>query len=207
MMDDAPLNPALLPAGFVDLLPPQAEAEADGIEALMAVFGTHGYERVRPPLMEFEAGLLSGSGAALAEQAFRLMDPDTRRMMAVRPDSTPQIARIASTRLADAPRPLRLSYAGPCVLVTGSGRESARQISQAGIELIGPDSPEADAEIVAVAAEALERLGTGRVSFDLTMPPLVPALLADQPLDDATRRALLHALDRKDAAAVAQHGG
>ncbi|MCT6855268.1 MAG: ATP phosphoribosyltransferase regulatory subunit, partial [Bombella apis] len=87
-------NPALLPMGFVDLLPAEAEAEARGLAAVMDVFSCHGYERVRPPLLEFEASLLSGSGAALAEQSFRLLDPSSHRMMALRPDMTTQIARI-----------------------------------------------------------------------------------------------------------------
>ncbi|WP_373318662.1 ATP phosphoribosyltransferase regulatory subunit [Gluconacetobacter azotocaptans] len=207
MTDDPPPNPALLPAGFVDLLPPDAEAEAAGMEALMRVFAAHGYSRVKPPLLEFEDTLLSGSGAAVAEQAFRLMDPDTRRMMALRPDITPQIARIAATRLADAPRPLRLSYAGLCVLASGGARESDRQISQAGIELIGPDSPEADAEIVALGAEGLAALGVPDVSFDLTMPPLAPALMAEIDYVPDERLALMRALDRKDAAAVARLAG
>ncbi|WP_323991332.1 ATP phosphoribosyltransferase regulatory subunit [Nguyenibacter sp. L1] len=207
MTDDPPFNPALLPAGFVDLLPTDAEAEAAGMEDLMRVFASHGYSRVRPPLLEFEDTLLSGSGAAVAEQAFRLMDPDTRRMMALRPDITPQIARIAATRMADAPRPLRLSYAGPCVLAGGGARESDRQISQAGIELIGPDSPQADAEIVALGAEGLAVLGVPGVSFDLTMPSLVPALIGEGGYGPADRQALMRALDRKDSAAVARLAG
>lgn len=207
MTDDPPPNPALLPAGFVDLLPSDAEAEAAGMESLMQVFASHGYSRVKPPLLEFEDTLLSGSGAAVAEQAFRLMDPDTRRMMALRPDITPQIARIAATRLADAPRPLRLSYTGLCVQASGGARESDRQISQAGIELIGPDTPEADAEVVALGAEALAVLGVPGVSFDLTMPPLAPALIAEVGFTPAERQALMRALDRKDAAAVAKLAG
>ncbi|MGI4746369.1 MAG: ATP phosphoribosyltransferase regulatory subunit [Janthinobacterium lividum] len=200
-------NPALLPAGLRDLLPPDAESEALGVEALMSVFASHGYERVKPPLLEFEDSLLSGSGAAVAEQTFRLMDPDTHRMMGLRPDMTPQVARIAATRLVNSPRPLRLSYTGACVQLHGGSLSSDRQVSQAGIELIGPDSPEADAEMVAVGAEALAVLGVPRVSFDLTLPPLAPALIEEAGLPLADRALLLRALDRKDAADVTRYGG
>ncbi|GBQ45022.1 ATP phosphoribosyltransferase regulatory subunit [Komagataeibacter sucrofermentans] len=207
MTDVPPFNPALLPAGFVDRLPPEAEAEAAGVETLMRVFAAHGYDRVTPPLLEFETTLLSGSGAAVAAQTFRLMDPDTRRMMALRPDMTPQIARIAATRLPDMPRPLRLSYAGPCVLMASNRGEGDRQISQAGVELIGPDGPHADAEIVALAAECLATLQVRGVSFDLTMPALTTALLDAGGFEGPVRSTLMRALDRKDAAAVARHGG
>ena len=206
-MTDEPPNPALLPAGLRDLLPPDAETEASAVEALMEVFAAHGYQRVKPPLLEFEDSLLAGSGAAVAEQTFRLMDPDSQRMMGLRADTTPQVARIAATRLVHAPRPLRLSYAGQCLRVRGSQIAPDRQVGQAGIELIGHDSPEADAEIVLVAAEALAAVGLSRVSFDLTLPMLTPTLMDEAGIDGAQRVALARALDRKDAAEVAVHGG
>jgi ATP phosphoribosyltransferase regulatory subunit len=207
MTDDPPPNPALLPAGLRDLLPPDAETEASAVEALMTVFAAHGYQRVKPPLLEFEDSLLAGSGVAVADQTFRLMDPDSHRMMGLRADTTPQIARIATTRLGTAPRPLRLSYAGQCLRVRGSQIAPDRQVAQAGVELIGYDSPEADAETVVVAAEALAAVGLTRVSFDLTLPMLVPSLLDDFGLTGSDRAALARALDRKDAAAVTRHGG
>ena len=207
MTDDLPTNLALLPAGLRDLLPPDAETEASAVESLMDVFASHGYQRVQPPLLEFEDSLLAGSGSAGAEQTFRLMDPDSQRMMGLRADTTPQVARIATTRLARAPRPLRLSYAGQCLRVRGTQLAPDRQIAQAGIELIGQDSPEADAEIVLVAAEALAAVGLTRVSFDLTLPMLTPTLMDDAGITGTERAALARALDRKDAAAVADHGG
>ncbi|HYZ22244.1 MAG TPA: ATP phosphoribosyltransferase regulatory subunit [Rhodopila sp.] len=207
MTDDLPPNPALLPAGLRDLLPPEAETEAAAVEMLMNVFAAHGYQRVKPPLLEFEDSLLAGSGAAVAEQTFRLMDPDSQRMMGLRADTTPQVARIAMTRLAGAPRPLRLSYAGQCLRVRGSQIAPERQVAQAGIELIGPDSAAADAETVVVAAEALATVGLTRVSFDLTLPMLVPSLLDHAGIQGTERALLARALDRKDAAAVARHGG
>ena len=206
MDDPAPLHPALLPAGLRDLLPPDAQTEAASVETLMAVFADHGYLRVKPPLMEFEDSLLAGAGAALSDQVFRVMDPDSHRMMALRADMTPQVARIAATRLAAAPRPLRLSYAGQCIRVRAQ-RETDRQVPQAGIELIGADSAQADAEAMLVAAEALSALGLTRLSLDLTLPTLAPALLDAAGVDGAHRQALARALDRKDAAAVAEHGG
>jgi ATP phosphoribosyltransferase regulatory subunit len=207
MTDDLPPSPALLPAGLRDLLPPDAETEAAAVAALMAAFSAHGYQRVKPPLLEFEDGLLAGPGAATAEQTFRLMDPDTHRMMGLRADMTPQIARIATTRLAGAARPLRLSYAGQCLRVRGTQLAPERQVAQAGIELIGPDSAAADAEMVLVGAEALAALGLTRLSFDLTMPPLVEKLIEEAGVPPVHRAPLSRALDRKDAAAVGAHGG
>jgi ATP phosphoribosyltransferase regulatory subunit len=206
MTDELP-NPALLPAGLRDLLPPDAETEASAVEALMEVFAAHGYQRVKPPMLEFEDSLLAGSGAAVAEQTFRLMDPDSQRMMGLRADTTPQVARIATTRLVNVPRPLRLSYAGQCLRVRGSQIAPDRQVGQTGIELIGHDSPEADAEIVLVAAEALAAVGLSRVSFDLTLPMLTPTLIDEAGITGNARNALARALDRKDAAEVAAHGG
>ena len=207
MTEDLPPNPALLPTGLVDLLPPHAEAEAIAVGRLMKMFHSHGYQRVKPPLVEFVDGLLAGTGAAMADQTFRLMDPDTHRMLGLRADMTPQIARIAGTRLAGHPRPLRLSYAGQCLRVRGSQIDPDRQVAQAGIELIGPDTPNADAEMVLLAAEALAGLGLDRISIDLTMPRLAPALLDEAGIAGPARTALTHALDRKDSAVVAEHGG
>ncbi len=209
MPDTVPdaMAPALLPAGLRDLLPPDADTEALAVETVMAAFAAHGYERIKPPLIEFEDGLLAGSGAATADQIFRLMDPDSHRMMGLRADMTPQVARIATTRLSGAARPLRLSYAGQCLRVRGSQIAPDRQVAQAGIELIGCDSLAADAEMVLVAAEALAALGLTRVSFDLTLPRLAPVLLDEAGIAGPARQALLRALDRKDAAAVHQHGG
>ena len=207
MTDDPPPNPALLPAGLRDLLPPDAETEAASVETLMATFAAHGYQRVKPPLLEFEDGLLAGTGAATAEQTFRLMDPESHRMMGLRADMTPQVARIATSRLAHAPRPLRLCYAGQCLRVRATHLAPDRQLAQAGIELIGADSPAADAEMVLVGAEALAALGLTRVSFDLTLPPLVPALIEAAGIPPDRRAPLARALDRKDAAAVGLLGG
>jgi ATP phosphoribosyltransferase regulatory subunit len=204
-MNESLPHPALLPAGLYDVLPPEAELEAKSIAGIMDCFAAHGYQRVQPPLLEFEDSLFAGGGAATAEQTFRLMDPDSQRMMGLRADTTPQIARLATTRLAGAPRPLRLAYAGQCLRVRGSHLMPERQISQAGIELIGNDTAEADAEIILAAAAALAAIGLTNISFDLTVPRLVLHLLESLPV--AERPALARALDRKDNAEVARLGG
>src|SRR5260370_41794176 len=109
-MNDAP-HPALLPAGLYDLLPPEAEIEAEVTARLMGVLAAHGYERVKPPLVEFEETLLSEAGATMASDTFRTMDPASHRMIGGRADMTPQVARIAATRRAHRPPPPPPSYA------------------------------------------------------------------------------------------------
>ncbi len=198
---------ALLPAGLRDVLPPDAGFEAGVAERLLATFASWGYERVKPPLVEFEDGLLAGAGAAMAGATFRLMDPASQRMMGVRADITPQIERIATTRLGAAPRPLRLSYAGEVLCVAASQLRPERQFVQVGAELIGASAAAADAEVVVLAAEALAEVGVGPLSIDLTAPTLAPAVCDGLGLDTEAAALARAALDRKDAAAVADVGG
>jgi ATP phosphoribosyltransferase regulatory subunit len=205
-MNDMP-HPALLPAGLYDLLPPEAEIEAEVTARLIGVLARHGYERVKPPLVEFEETLLSGAGGAMANDTFRTMDPISHRMVGVRADMTPQVARIAATRLSDRPRPLRLSYAGQVLRVKGSQMRPERQIGQVGAELIGAGGPAADVEVIAVAGEALEAVGVPHLSVDITLPTLVPAIAEAYDIAGERAAALRAALDRKDAAAVARLAG
>ena len=196
-------NKGLLPAGLADDLPPEADIEAETVTALMATFRAHGYERVKPPLIEFEESLLEGPGAALAQQLFRVMDPQSQRMLGLRADMTVQVARIAATRLGARPRPLRLSYSGQVLRTRGSQLRPERQFSQAGFELIGSDSLQADVEAILLAAEALQGAGAKNLSIDLTVPHLVGVLAAEAGIEGARLAQLRDALDRKDAAALA----
>jgi ATP phosphoribosyltransferase regulatory subunit len=205
-MNDA-LHPALLPTGLYDLLPPEAELEAEVTARLMGVLASHGYERVKPPLVEFEGTLLAGAGAAMASDTFRTMDPTSHRMVGVRADMTPQVARIAATRLGHRARPLRLSYAGQVLRVKGSEVRPERQFGQVGGELIGAEGPAADVEAIAVAGEALAAVGVPNLSVDVTVPTLVPAVVEAFGIVGERAAALRAALDHKDVAGVAALAG
>ncbi len=198
---------ALLPAGLRDILPGEAAFEAGIRERLASAFSARGYDRVKPPLVEFEDSLMSGAGAAVSADTFRLMDPVSQRMMGIRADMTTQVARIALTRLGDAPRPLRLAYTGEVLRVRGTQLRPERQVAQVGAELIGTGNAAADIEIVALALESLAEIGVPNLSVDLTVPPLVPALIETLSLDPDAVAALREALDSKDVAAVRQLGG
>lgn len=193
---------ALLPAGLTDGLPPNAAFEIETRERLVAAFVARGFDRIAPPLVEFEDNLLTGTGAAMAAQTFRLMDPISQRMMGLRADITPQAARIATTRLSHEPRPLRLCYGGEVLRIRGSQLRPERQFSQAGAELIGSTDPRADAEMVLMAAETLRMLGIEDIKVDLCQPTLVPHVMADMSFDPDAAAAMRAALDAKDAAEV-----
>jgi len=194
----------LLPAGLADLLPPDAAREARAVDIAIERFAAFGYERVKPPLVEFEESLLGGPGAALASQTFRLMDPVSQRMMGVRPDMTVQVARIAVTRLKHEPRPLRLSYGGNVIRVRGNALKPERQFAQVGCELLGVDTAAADAEAVLLAVDALRAIGVAELTIDLNLPTLVAAVAAGLKLEAEPVRRLRRALDRKDEAAIAK---
>jgi ATP phosphoribosyltransferase regulatory subunit len=195
----------LLPAGLADMLPPAARQESALSETLMRVFGANGYLQVKPPLIEFEEHLLEGSGAALASKMFRVMDPVSHRMMGIRTDITLQVARIATTRMKQDPRPLRLSYAGQVLRVYGSQLRPERQFAQAGVELIGSTEITADAELILLVREALIALEIKDFSLDLTLPNLVPTICKELDIDPDQALAARESLDHKDAAELTKY--
>lgn len=205
-MNDAATR-ALLPEGLHDTLAPRAELESATVASLLACFAGQGYQQVAPPLVEFEDSLLAGVGAAEGRRMFRLMDPASHRMMGVRTDMTTQVARIATTRLAAAPRPLRLCYAGQVLRVESGKLRSEREFGQAGIELIGTASTGAEAEVLLLAAEAMGAAGATDFTVDLTVPTLVPSVAAGLGLDAAQAAVAREALDEKDMAGLAAFAG
>lgn len=204
-MNDLP-DKALLPTGMQDGLPPEAANEARTAQRLVSSLDAWGYARVKPPLLEFEENLLFGSGKVMAAQAFRVQDPVSQRMMALRPDMTLQVARIAHSRLSNSPRPLRLAYSGQVVRVKGSQLRPERQIGQVGAELIGATGPAADVEVILMAVDALQGVGVEDLSIDLGLPTLGPAIIETLALEQKTQRDLNTALERKDAAGVSALG-
>lgn len=205
-MIDGP-SKTLLPDGLRDVLPPEATREASVVRGLIDRFRASAYRRVEPPLVEFEDSLLDGAGIATAPHTFRLMDPVSQRMMGVRADMTTQVARIASSRLGKTARPLRLCYAGPVLRVRGSQLSPERQITQAGCELIGADVPDADAELIVLAADALKTVSAENLSVDIGLPTLVPIVLESLSLSAEEKAVAAQALDRKDAREIVQLGG
>ncbi len=198
---------ALLPEGLRDRLPPQAEAAAAMLRAALDAIRAHGYERVAPPLAEYEESLAGRLKAGTARDLLRVVDPLSQRTLALRPDITTQVGRIAATRLAHRPRPLRLSYGGPVVKLRASQLRPEREMTQIGAELIGRDSAAAAAEIVALAVEALSAAGGTGITVDLTLPDLVETLAAGPlPLAADQVASVRALLDAKDAGGLSAAG-
>ena len=193
---------ALLPEGFRDRLPPFADAAAALEARVLEAARLHGYERVDPPLAEFAEGLATRLKAGGLHDAVRFVDPVSQRTLAVRPDITAQVARIAATRMGHHPRPVRLSYAGSVLKLRASQLAPAREQRQIGCELVGLDSVAAAREVVTVAVDALEAAGVADISIDFTLPDLVDTL-AEGGLPVADLAPLRDRLDAKDAGAVA----
>jgi ATP phosphoribosyltransferase regulatory subunit len=197
--------PPQLPEGLRDRLPQQAEAASRVTRALVDAMRSHGYGRIAPPLAEFRE-TLGGDDDRGSRDLLRFTDPVSQRTLALRPDITRQVGRIATSLLAHVPRPLRLCYAGQVVKLRATQLRPAREMLQVGAELIGSDSVAAAREIVTVAIDALEAAGIGRVTLDFTLPDVV-GLLASGPLPvEADVDDLRDALDAKDAGALARLG-
>jgi ATP phosphoribosyltransferase regulatory subunit len=198
----------LLPEGLEDRLPQDTAAATRITRALMDVLDSHGYDRVQPPSIEFERSLASRMAGIQTRRMVRFVDPASLRMMALRSDMTPQVGRIAVTRMKNVARPLRLAYAGQVVSLKGDGLDPTRERLQIGAELIGHAGVAAAGEVVAVAIEALQAAGATGISVDFTLPDLVDALSTGPwPLAPAQLAAVRRELDAKDAGALVQAGG
>jgi ATP phosphoribosyltransferase regulatory subunit len=140
-------------------LPAAAAARRRVERTALDAFRSWGYEEIITPLFEYLDVITPGLGPGLADKVYTVADRSTGRVMVLRPDITPQIARMAATVLRDSPRPLRLCYGANVFRYEDEHAGHEREIFQLGAELIGPSDPSADAELLALAVDVLARLG------------------------------------------------
>lgn len=188
-----------LPKGVRDFLPLKA-AKAEYLQQqLRQVFARWGFRPVITPQLEFLDVLEKGLGEGLRERSFRFDDRQSGRLVAFPPDMTPQIARIVATRMRERPLPLRLSYSGRVLRHTEQQAGKDRDIFQTGVELIGLDSPEADAEMIAMAIEALKAVGAEDFTIDIGQVDFFHGVMAGLPLEGQLADQVADAILRKDS--------
>ncbi len=196
----------LLPEHIVDVLPAEARAIERLRRGILDLFESHGYELVAPPLLEYVESLLSGSGRDLDLVTFKLVDQLSGRMMGVRADHTPQVARIDS-HLLNRQGVARLCYCGSVLHTVPAGMTKMREPIQIGAELYGHSGLEADLEIVQLLIAALKKAGIARIHLDLGHPSIYRALTEKSGLNAEDSEALFHAVQQKDAPAARELGG
>src|SRR5262245_60470559 len=148
-----------IPRGTRVLLPVMAAKKRRLEELLLTVFLRWGFQEVVLPTFEYMDVLTLGLGEAYKERMFKLEERRTGRMLSLRPDITTQIAKLSATLLKDQPRPLRFCYLANIFRHNESKTRNLQELYQAGVELIGLESPEADAEMIAIAVECMQEVG------------------------------------------------
>ena len=193
-----------LPTGVKDFLPVKA-AKLDYLQnTLRSIYRSWGFRPVAPAILEDLSVLELGLGTDLREKTFRFDDRQTGRLVAFPPDITPQVARIAATRMRDMPLPFRLCYNGRVLRHTEQQLGKDRQIYQSGVELIGLSGPEADAEMIAMAVMCLQTVGATGFTIDIGQVEFLRGVLDDLPLDAAQSRDVRTAIAAKDISGLQQ---
>jgi len=201
----------LLPEHIVDVLPAEARAIERLRRTILDLFEVHGYELVAPPLLEYVESLLSGTGRDLDLATFKLVDQLSGRMMGVRADHTPQVARI-DAHLLNRRGVARLCYCGSVLHTVPAGMTKMREPIQIGAEVYGHGGIEADLEIVQLLIAALKAAKIERAHIDLGNPAIYRELVKVQPSpkgegDTEEAEMLFHAVQQKDAPAARELGG
>ncbi|HET9652476.1 MAG TPA: ATP phosphoribosyltransferase regulatory subunit, partial [Usitatibacter sp.] len=196
----------LLPEHIEDVLPAEARAIEHLRRTILDLFERHGYELVAPPLLEYLESLLSGTGRDLELATFKLVDQLSGRMLGVRADHTPQVARI-DAHLLNRQGVTRLCYCGSVLHTVPAGMTKMREPIQIGAELYGHPGIEADVEVVRLMIDALKAAGIAHVHIDLGHPDVFRALAEGNKRDAEEAEALFHAVQQKDAPEARELGG
>ncbi len=190
-----------LPESIEDLLPADA-TKLERIRRLtLDIFASHGYELVMPPMLEYVESLLSGVGRDMDLATFKLVDQLSGRMMGLRADTTPQVARI-DAHVLNRGGVTRLCYAGSVLHTRPSGLGKSRQPFQVGAELYGHAGLDADIEVQQLMLETLEALGIHAAKIDIGHSEIFRALVDDAGVSNDEREMLFAAVTAKDIPAL-----
>lgn len=189
-------NRWLLPEGVEEILPPKAIQLEQMRRSIIDLLSTWGYEFVIPPMIEYLESLLTGTGEDLDLKTFKITDQLSGRLMGIRADMTPQVARI-DAHLLKRDTPTRLCYYGS-VLHTRPGKSGeTRSPLQLGAELYGHAGVASDIEIVKLILATLKHVGIAQTYMDIGHIGVFRTLSAESSLNDEQRAAVYEALQRK----------
>jgi len=191
----------LLPESVADVLPSEARRIEELRRLLLDRFRVYGYELVMPPMLEYTESLLGNADASLNLQTFKLLDQASGRMLGLRADTTPQVARI-DAHILNRKGVARLCYCGPVLHTQALGLHTTREPLQCGAELYGCGGIEADLEILNLAVDTLNLSGLKGYRLALSHAALLEAVVDGDGLCEAQIRAIHDALARKDRPAV-----
>ena len=191
----------VLPDHIADVLPSEARHIEEIRHHLLDMARCYGYELVMPPMLEHLESLLTGTGEALDLQTFKLVDQISGRMMGLRADSTPQVARI-DAHLLNRSGVTRLCYCGPVLHTRPSGPHATREPLQLGAEIYGHSGLEADLEILELALDSLRVAQIQEMTVDMADARIVNALLEQAQLTPAQTAEVHAALASKDTSAI-----
>jgi len=190
-----------LPQGVRDFTPERAEEIRKVEELLLEEFARWGYRRIITPLFEYLETISSGLGEDFEKKLMKFVDPSTGEVVALRPDITPQVGRLIASRLREETKPLRLCYNERVIRYEEKGSGKEREVFQVGCELAGLQSPETDAEIIALSIKCLIKVGIKNLVLDIGHNGLLKSLLDET--GDA-RKDIEEALKKKDQEALEQ---
>ena len=193
----------LLPENISDVLPREARRVEQLRRALLDLYRGYGYELVIPPLIEHAESLLTGTGNDLDLRTFKLTDQSSGRLLGLRADTTPQVARI-DAHILNRQGVVRLCYAGSVLHARPLHPLAAREPMQVGAELYGLGGVAADVEVLELAVASLHLAGLRSVRLDLGHTGVVRGILQLSPLPTSLVDDLLASLNAKDVPALQQ---
>ncbi len=185
------------PEGLEDLLPPQTQKLESYRRQLIDGFHLSGYDLVLPPIAEFTDSLLTGTARHMAVDTCRFTDQESGRMMGVRADMTPQVARIVSNRLKASDGISRLCYAGEVLKTRNNKAKGSRSPIQVGAELFGHSGVESDIEIIELMLESMQVMNLNDIKLSLGHVGIVDELISLAELDEKQAGELIDILERK----------
>ena len=188
-----------IPKGVRVVPPDEAALRRWAERQIFSVFERWGFREVITPTFEYLEVFAADTEEGGGEKILKFVDRQTGRMLALRYDPTPQVARMVATSLRHQPLPLRLSYAVNVFRYEAPQAGRQREFVQLGVELIGLERPEADAEMVAMAVEGCQALGMRRFQIDVGQVEYVRGLVDALQVGPEQRRGLVSAIGRKDA--------
>jgi ATP phosphoribosyltransferase regulatory subunit len=193
-----------LPTGLRDLLPDHSAHLAELSGRLQAVFAEFGYRRLFLPTLERLEVVERGLSAAALADVMKFVEPGSGEVVAIRPDITPQIARLYASRPDALPAPARLCYDGPVLRAREARAGRPREVYQAGVELLGAGGPKADAEALVVLWRCLEEVGLSAAVIEVGHARFAAAALDATGLSRGARAEAWAALGRKDEGTLAR---